>query len=258
MLGVVVLVLLVACVNIANLLDHPRGARAAHEMSVQARARQHRGGSLARQLLAESLLLAGLGAAVGLVFAAWASRIVVAGLSTPDTQVALDLSLDWRVLAVTAFTGVLTALLFGIGPALRASRAAPIDALRRAGQGAASARAFRGPRGAPGRVVAGAARRRRIVRRDLQAAGNAAARVRRPTASWSSMSIPRAPTRTRRRVFGYYQQLVDTSAAVPGVASAAASTITPFNAATKSPLFADPDSGARAGRLAGVLCHLRP
>ena len=97
------LVLLVACVNIANLLM-VRAAARRHEMSVRLALGSTRW-QLARQLLAESLLLAGLGAAAGLVFAAWASRVVVASLSTPDTKVALDLSLDWRVLAATALHG---------------------------------------------------------------------------------------------------------------------------------------------------------
>ena len=131
--GVVVLVLLVACVNIANLLLI-RGADRAHEMSVRLALGASRW-RLARQLLIESLLLAGMGAAVGLAFAAWASRIVVSSLSTPDTRVSLNLPLDWRVLAVTASLAILTALLFGIGPALRASGAAPIEALRQGGRG---------------------------------------------------------------------------------------------------------------------------
>ena len=99
-LAVVVLVLLVACVNIANLLM-VRAAARRHEMSVRLALGSSRW-QLARQLLAESLLLSGLGAAAGLVFAPWASRLVVRSLSTPDTRVTLDLSLDWRVLAVTA------------------------------------------------------------------------------------------------------------------------------------------------------------
>ena len=95
------------------------------------------------QLLAESLVLAVLGAVAGLVFAVWASRAVVAGLATPDTPVSLNLPLDWRVLAMTASTALLTALLFGTGPAFHASRAAPIGALtqRSAGGGSGSRRA---------------------------------------------------------------------------------------------------------------------
>ena len=236
-LAVVLLVLLVACVNIANLLM-VRAAARRHEMSVRLALGSSRW-QLARQLLAESLLLAGLGAAAGLVFASWASRVVVASLSTPDTRVALDLSLDWRVLSVTTVLAVLTAILFGTGPAFRASRTAPIDALRDRGQGAGA-----GARSG-GLVVLQVALSLVL----LVAAGSFVSTFR------NLASLPLGFDAQRILVFdvdtarahsdassrlAYYQQLVDRVRAVPGVASAAASTITPFNAATKSPLFADP------------------
>ena len=236
-LAVVVLVLLVACVNIANLLM-VRAAARRHEMSVRLALGSSRW-QLARQLLAESLLLAGLGAAAGLVFANWASRVVVASLSTPDTRVALDLSLDWRVLSVTAVLAVLTAVLFGTGPAFRASRTASIDALRDRGQGAGS-----GARSG-GLVVLQVALSLVL----LVAAASFVSTFR------SLASLPLGFDAERILVFdvdtarahadassrlAYYQQLVDRVRAVPGVSSAAASTMTPFNAATKSPLFADP------------------
>ena len=236
-LAVVVLVLLVACVNIANLLM-VRAAARRHEMSVRLALGSSRW-QLARQLLAESLLLAGLGAAAGLVFASWASRVVVATLSTPDTRVALDLPLDWRVLSVTAVLAVLTAVLFGTGPAFLASRTAPIDALRDRRQGAGA-----GARSG-GLVVLQVALSLVL----LVAAGSFVSTFR------SLAFLPlgfdahrilvvdvdtaRAHSDASSRV-AYYQQLVDRVRAVPGVASAAASTITPFNASTKSPLFADP------------------
>jgi hypothetical protein len=54
--------------------------------------------------------------------------------STPETRVSLNMPLDWRVLAVTASLAILTALLFGTGPAVRASRSAPIEALKQSGR----------------------------------------------------------------------------------------------------------------------------
>src|SRR5207249_631914 len=94
---VVALVLVIASANIANLLLARATARR-HELSVRLALGAPRW-RLARQLLVESLLLAGVGAAAGLAFASWSSRTLVARLSTSDFPVFLDLSLDWRVLA---------------------------------------------------------------------------------------------------------------------------------------------------------------
>src|SRR5439155_8035351 len=84
------------------------------------------------------LVLSGVGAVHGLLFASWFSRTLVAQLSTTTNRVALDLSLDWRLLAFTAAIAVGTAVLFGTLPALRAARVAPIEALKEQGRGTLS------------------------------------------------------------------------------------------------------------------------
>src|SRR5439155_19255173 len=127
------LVLLIACGNIAN-LQLARGMSRRREMSVRLALGASRW-RLARQFLMESIVLAAIGAALGLVFATWASRALVAQLSTSVTRVVLDVSLDWRVLAFTAATMVVTAILFGIAPALRAMSVAPMEALKEHGRG---------------------------------------------------------------------------------------------------------------------------
>ena len=128
LLGIVALVLLIACANMANLLLAQSTARQ-RELSI----RLSLGASrwlVARQLLIESLLLSLLGAAAGILLAIWGSRALVDLISTQAAVVSLDLALDWRVLSFTTGVGVLTGLLFGVAPALRATGLTPAEALR--------------------------------------------------------------------------------------------------------------------------------
>jgi putative ABC transport system permease protein len=138
LMAIVALTLLIACGNIANLLLARATARR-HELSVRT-ALGASGWRLARQLFAESLVLASVGAALGIAFAWWGSRLIVAQLSTTTNRVFLDVGIDWRVLAFTGAIAVATAVLFGIVPALRASRVAPIDAMKEQGRGTSSGR----------------------------------------------------------------------------------------------------------------------
>jgi predicted permease len=128
LLAVVVLVLLVACANIATLMLARTAARR-YEFSVRLALGASRA-RLVRQLLTESLLLSVVGAAIGLTFAQWGSRLLVGQLSTWAYAAVLDLSPDWRVLAVTSATTVMTAVLFGTAPAYRAADAEPVEALK--------------------------------------------------------------------------------------------------------------------------------
>jgi predicted permease len=127
LLGITGLVLVIACVNLANLTLARASARA-REIAVRLAIGASRV-RLIRQLLSESLLLAVAGAVAGACLAHFLSRSIVWFLSTQGNRLSIDLDADWRVLAFTSTVAILTCVFFGLTPAIRSSRIAPAAAL---------------------------------------------------------------------------------------------------------------------------------
>ena len=135
MMGAVGLVLLLVCVNIANLML-VRGSERGREFALRS-ALGAGGHRLVRQLLAESITLALAGALAGLAVAAAAMNLLVrlSGGSIPRLE---DLSLDPRVLAFSLAAASTSALIFGLAPARKVARSRPADVLREQGRSATS------------------------------------------------------------------------------------------------------------------------
>ena len=224
MLAGVGLVLLIACVNIANLLL-ARAAARRHDLGMRVALGASRW-RLARLVLVESALLATAGAVCGLLLAVWSARALVA-----LTPVSLDASMDWRVAAFTAAVAIATALLVGLAPALRAAQVPAAIAVRTGGRNLAGH--------GPGRLANGLAVAQIALALVLMIAAGLLVRTftalgRLPLGFdagrvlVASVDTVRAETDPVRRL-GLAQRLADAVSATPGVERAAGSFWTPLS-----------------------------
>ena len=226
--AVVGLVLFIACANIANLLL-ARAAARQREISVRMAIGAGRG-RVIRQLMTESLLLSVLGAGGGLLFAVWGSPLLVRLLSKTGNELQLDVAPDLRVLAFTIGVAILTGLLFGLAPALRATNILPNQMLKEhlRGMVAGTSRLNLGKALVTGQValslmlLAGAAlflgTLRNLLNTDLGFSRHNVLLV--------GASVQADVPKTQRS--GVYREIVERLREIPGVASASSSDITPI------------------------------
>jgi predicted permease len=188
-------------------------------------------GRIARQMLAEALLLSAVGTAIGLWLSQWASALLVRQMSSSASVIALDLSMDWRVLAVTAAIGIITTIFFALAPVAGFAGVDPSQALGSAVRGTVSDR-------------------RATVRNALvivQVALSlilvvAAGLFVRTFHGLASMPLGFAPENllivsvdasrspvSQEALPGLYQRAAEAAATVPGVRSASSSLITPMS-----------------------------
>jgi predicted permease len=231
LMAVVGLVLLIACANIANLLL-ARAAARQREISIRmaiGAARRR----VMRQLMSESLLLSVLGAVGGLLFAVWGSRLLVRFLSTAGSELQLDTTPDLRVLGFTMGVAILTGLLFGLAPALRATSVSPNNVLKEHARGMVGTRFGLGRALVTGQValslmlLVGAGlflgTFRNLLNTDLGFSRHNVLLIR------AAMMQSDIPPKQRPRVYG---EVVEHLRAVRGVSSAASSTLTPISGGT--------------------------
>jgi predicted permease len=136
LMAMVGIVLSITCANLANLLL-ARGNARSKEIAIRLAIGAARG-RIVRQFLTESGMLALAGGALGLLFALWSGRVLLGALPQPQGPIVLDVTPDRRILAFTFGVSLVSALLFGLAPAIRATRHSMGNAMKQGG-GTASA-----------------------------------------------------------------------------------------------------------------------
>src|SRR5215813_11268685 len=229
LMTIVGVVLLIACANVANLLLARATARR-HEIAVRLALGASRF-RLIRQLLTESILLSMLGAALSVLFANWGSRFLVGYLARRNQVTPLDLTPDVNVLGFTLAVGALTGILFGLAPAWRAARVSPHAVMKPSGRGVAEGHS----RFSVGKALVIAQIALSLVM--ILGAGLLLGSWRRLATidpGFRSDGVLLAGVNTRparipdRQLGETYRRVLERLRAIPGVASASATGLTPF------------------------------
>ena len=232
--GAVGLVLLIACANVASLLlarAHSRSREFAVRSALgAARAR------LIRQLLAESVLLSSAGGALGVLLAAWALR-AIARINAFELPRVAEIHLDWTVLVFTAGLSVATGVLFGLAPALSASRPDLMSTLRASGElaGNAGPKRFLAALNARGLLVVGQIALSIVLLIGAALLVESIAHLRNVDVGFNpanvlTMSISLPPLRygTDQKRAAFYASLIQGVQASPGIRGAALALVVPM------------------------------
>jgi len=221
LLGAVCAVLLIACANVANLLLG-RAASREREMAVRAAIGASRT-RLLRQLMTESVLLSLIGGATGLGLATWVVQGLLA-LSPRNLPRMEEVSIDLRMLAFTTIVAALTGIIFGLVPALKASKTNLTVSLKEGGRGVAGGT----HRSRTAIVVAeialslvlliGAG----LLMRSFERLTQVNPGFDPHNVLSAEMLVPRSKYNKRQLMASFYQQLLEKLKSVPGVESAAA------------------------------------
>ena len=229
--GSVAVVLLIACVNVANLLLSRATARE-REIAIRASLGAGRG-RIVRQLLTESVILALAGGTVGLVVAAGGVRALLL-LMPPGMPRVTEVAIDARVLAFAMATALLTGIAFGLAPALRASRPTlqgTLGATRNAGGTLARRRLSEGlvvAQIALGVVlVAGAG----LLIKSFWRLHQVELGFRADEVVAADVPIPSFPSDTTPRARAFFDAVLEEVRAIPGVQAAAVASVLPFGGA---------------------------
>jgi predicted permease len=229
LLGAVGIVLLIACANAANLLMARASARQ-REIAVRLAMGAPRL-RVVRQLLTESLLLSCLGGALGLLFAFAGVRALVA-LLPADFPRANDIHVSWPVLLFTLAVSVATGILFGLAPAMQASRTDPKEGLQKASRGTTAGKHQNRLRSALVMAEVGLASVLLIgaglMLQTLLNLIHLDPGFKQDHLLTATISLPRAQYKAEEQIASFYERLTTSLRALPGVESAGAGSDLPW------------------------------